>query len=104
MLRCRLGAQYDGDCKGLCLTSQLLPVAGVWNLVLKRDVFNKVAGAVRLQEHLEAHAELEKFRQAASSAVLMLEGPAQPARPRHLLGHAAQQADCTSTPPHSGGS
>ena len=108
MLRCRDGAHPDDDCQCLCSPPELLPDAGVWNLVVKRDVFNKVAGAVRLQEHLEAHAELEKFRRAASSPVLMLECPAQPARLLHpsgnLLEHAAQQANCTSTPPHSDGS
>ena len=71
---------------------------------MKRDVFNKVAGAVRLQEHLEAHAELEKFRQAASRAVLMLECPAQPSRLLHppggALEHAAQQAACALTLPY----
>lgn len=41
---------------------------GNWELVVKRDYFNKVAGGVRDQGRLDAHSELVKIRTAVTVA------------------------------------
>ena len=46
--------------------------AGNWALVVKRDYFNKVAGGVRQQEKLDAHAELVKIRSALYPLLMIL--------------------------------
>ena len=35
---------------------------GNWDLVVKRDYFNKIAGGIRDQQKLDAHSELVKIR------------------------------------------
>ena len=42
--------------------------AGNWELAVKRDYFNKVAGGVRDQGRLDAHSELVKIRTAVTVA------------------------------------
>ena len=41
---------------------------GNWELVVKRDYFNKVAGGVRDQGRLDAHSEVVKIRTAVTVA------------------------------------
>lgn len=53
-----------------CLSSPCEHV-GNWALVVKRDYFNKVAGGVRQQEKLDAHAELVKIRFALYPCLVM---------------------------------
>lgn len=54
-----------------CLSSCDCEHVGNWALVVKRDYFNKVAGGVRKQEKLDAHAELVKIRFALYPFLVM---------------------------------
>lgn len=37
-------------------------IAGIWNVLIKNDIFNKIRGGVRLQQYLQAYAKLQKIR------------------------------------------